>query len=272
MCWLMAISIHALREEGDLSRCLSTASLNIFLSTPSARRATALPVAIEGAPKFLSTPSARRATSKLGGAALAVIISIHALREEGDILRHRQPHTSRYFYPRPPRGGRHMTAFGPNRRKLFLSTPSARRATKYCQSGRIGVIFLSTPSARRATRASQRYRGRRPISIHALREEGDSYRLTPTLPLKISIHALREEGDQELDATSRTPRISIHALREEGDLASLPLLQIQTYFYPRPPRGGRPRLNSTVLLYVEFLSTPSARRATERRADYAAHE
>ena len=34
--------------------------------------------------------------------------------------------------------------------------------------------------------------------------------------------------------------ISIHALREEGDV----------------------RLNTAVLLYVEFLSTPSARRAT----------
>ncbi len=33
-------------------------------------------------------------------------------------------------------------------------------------------------------------------------------------------------------------------------------------FYPRPPRGGRP--NNTVLMqcFEQFLSTPSARRAT----------
>ena len=33
--------------------------------------------------------------------------------------------------------------------------------------------FLSTPSARRATRGFQRYGTGFPISIHALREEGD---------------------------------------------------------------------------------------------------
>ena len=56
--------------------------------------------------------------------------------------------------------------------------------------------------------------------------------------------------------------ISIHALREEGDLASLPLLQIQTYFYPRPPRGGRRTGAATSCHSGQFLSTPSARRAT----------
>ena len=33
-------------------------------------------------------------------------ISIHALREEGDLLAKRTPPTCTYFYPRPPRGGR----------------------------------------------------------------------------------------------------------------------------------------------------------------------
>ena len=36
----------------------------------------------------------------------------------------------------------------------------------------------------------------RRISIHALREEGDSSLLPVITPLLISIHALREEGDQ----------------------------------------------------------------------------
>ena len=34
-----------------------------------------------------------------------------------------------------------------------------------------------------------------PISIHALREEGDKKDNLPTRQEKISIHALREEGD-----------------------------------------------------------------------------
>ena len=33
----------------------------------------------------------------------------------------------------------------------------------------------------------------------------------------ISIHALREEGDGRVRAFQQHPRISIHALREEGD-------------------------------------------------------
>ena len=34
---------------------------------------------------------------------------------------------------------------------------------------------------------------------------------------QISIHALREEGDSATAATRPPPQISIHALREEGD-------------------------------------------------------
>ena len=59
------------------------------------------------------------------------------------------------------------------------------------------VLFLSTPSARRATyQLYKGYRGPKTISIHALREEGDLLRSQPaTLGTLISIHALREEGD-----------------------------------------------------------------------------
>ena len=34
--------------------------------------------------------------------------------------------------------------------------------------------------------------------------------------------------------------ISIHALREEGDVLVTPWAFLFCYFYPRPPRGGRP--------------------------------
>ena len=56
------ISIHALREEGDNPALQNLKQ--IFL--------------------FLSTPSARRATHGLGGLPEIAKISIHALREEGD--------------------------------------------------------------------------------------------------------------------------------------------------------------------------------------------
>ena len=57
---------------------------------------------------FLSTPSARRATGAGLVLLLCHLISIHALREEGD----------------------HRVAFAAAVQPLFLSTPSARRATQ----------------------------------------------------------------------------------------------------------------------------------------------
>ena len=63
-------------------------------------------------------------------------------------------------------------------------------------------------------------------------------------------------------------RISIHALREEGDQRIRAGIWNWPDFYPRPPRGGRlliPKANMYIML---FLSTPSARRATEAVRDY----
>ena len=56
-------------------------------------------------------------------------ISIHALREEGDIYHQVKKIIHEYFYPRPPRGGRRRGSSGGRRSFRFLSTPSARRAT-----------------------------------------------------------------------------------------------------------------------------------------------
>ena len=78
---------------------------------------------------FLSTPSARRATYIEVVHPKYLPISIHALREEGDLCGSDFVGEHSDFYPRPPRGGRR----GPNQR------PAAHRR----------------------------------ISIHALREEGD---------------------------------------------------------------------------------------------------
>ena len=102
-----AISIHALREEGDIPESYTELDGSVFLSTPSARRATyweEMFAQILGI--FLSTPSARRATTCHAAGILLLRISIHALREEGDHPGRQRwcPHCD--FYPRPPRGGR----------------------------------------------------------------------------------------------------------------------------------------------------------------------
>ena len=191
------ISIHALREEGDIDSDSLTTDVLRFLSTPSARRATPCGLPVPGfagdfyprpprggrrpAParprrtaQFLSTPSARRAT--------------------------------------PPKCRTCCC-------RRFLSTPSARRATPaFCGLG-IADVFLSTPSARRATPCVETLLRVASISIHALREEGDvkgGFVVTVAL---ISIHALREEGDLSCFQPAFLLSISIHALREEGDPA-----------------------------------------------------
>ena len=56
-------------------------------------------------------------------------ISIHALREEGDRFLPALGSSHRHFYPRPPRGGRQCSLTFPKSLLIFLSTPSARRAT-----------------------------------------------------------------------------------------------------------------------------------------------
>ena len=212
------ISIHALREEGDVPPPAPSPAGAGFQSTPSARRATRRcgcrsrpgsdfnprpprggrrprprPAALSA--KFQSTPSARRATMPSPYSRNVLLISIHALREEGDLWlpRIRRPDTisihalreegdaRRYgtdagagnFNPRPPRGGRRDCGD----RFVFLSE------------------FQSTPSARRAT-----------------------------------LNFLHTSGDRD---------ISIHALREEGDQRLWCLQACDGYFNPRPPRGGR---------------------------------
>ena len=149
------------------------------------------------------------------------------------------------FYPRPPRGGRRRKSRSNPWWSIFLSTPSARRATRFSLCFLISTSnfyprpprggrrtsrtehrqykqFLSTPSARRATRCLLGATPRYAISIHALREEGDV-------------------GGHHAEGQSRP--ISIHALREEGDARRRSSTSSTSYFYPRPPRGGRPQCN-----------------------------
>ena len=84
----------------------------------------------------------------------------------------------------------------------------------------------------------------------------------PQHHLPISIHALREEGDIGSISRGGLTKISIHALREEGDICGPTAHTAMTYFYPRPPRGGRQIALDHGNPEQIFLSTPSARRAT----------
>ena len=146
---------------------------------------------------FLSTPSGWRATFPPERQTLNSEISIHALRVEGDAKcvspeadvciflstpsGWRATYNSgyafaarRYFYPRPPGGGRQNFRSCPTCRILFLSTPSGWRATIGTAGKQPPTAFLSTPSGWRATDANYyEYSPEELISIHALRVEGD---------------------------------------------------------------------------------------------------
>ena len=127
-------------------------------------------------------------------------ISIHALREEGDREALEKGGFSYHFYPRPPRGGRLGAIVNLAKAPIFLSTPSARRATGICRpgEGREEDFYPRPPRGGRPGTAIIPA-DKTDISIHALREEGDNCSsLAAAMTGRISIHALREEGDQNL--------------------------------------------------------------------------
>ena len=146
---------------------------------------------------FQSTPSARRATRT--GVATADLTDD--------------------FNPRPPRGGRRQSRRRWPRPWRFQSTPSARRATFTSLAALTAkATFQSTPSARRATDAGGRRPGRGDISIHALREEGDSHSATP------------RTGSCGFQSTPSARRATWRSPSGCGSSCN---------FNPRPPRGGR---------------------------------
>ena len=133
------ISIHALREEGDaLQAGRLPPGYNFNPRPPRGERPTQHR---HGARcrVFQSTPSARRATQYVWAKNKEGKISIHALREESDVLLFQQILLQGYFNPRPPRGGRHRQSCRVCITTLFQSTPSARRATP---CGLVSVVPL----------------------------------------------------------------------------------------------------------------------------------
>ena len=101
------ISIHALREEGDRTLPVGLRSVSDFYPRPPRGGRLFRMTRQIITQRFLSTPSARRATAVTTASPLETKISIHALREEGDPGAPYCKPVSCNFYPRPPRGGRH---------------------------------------------------------------------------------------------------------------------------------------------------------------------
>ena len=169
---------------------------------------------------FLSTPSARRATPPARFLSGRTRISIHALREEGDLSFVLITRCKMYFYPRPPRGGRPSLPASTPRTKC-ISIHALREEGDRCYNIRPASSdrFLSTPSARRAT--CQRLPG-----VH---------------DFKISIHALREEGDPAMLIAYSPPGNFYPRPPRGGRLIPALIGYDAHYFYPRPPRGGRLR-------------------------------
>ncbi len=101
---------------------------------------------------FLSTPSARRATKTTAPAGGWNVD----------------------FYPRPPRGGRQNTETKQaNVGGISIHALREEGDNVNLTQKQVDELFLSTPSARRATQEIYAQGNAKDISIHALREEGD---------------------------------------------------------------------------------------------------
>ena len=145
------ISIHALREEGDQG--IRGSCVNFIISIHALRE--------EG-----DNTAYQRAVADM---------NFYPRPPRGGRLGLIPPFcTMSHFYPRPPRGGRRCPS-GSYSHKHDISIHALREEGDYDILDLIGVqaIFLSTPSARRATVEVGAEDGRVEISIHALREEGD---------------------------------------------------------------------------------------------------
>ena len=193
---------------------------------------------------------------------------------------------SKNFYPRPPRGGRRCLR--PVQSSLLhISIHALREEGDQDVCSASGGTAISIHALREEGDPEPPDSGRAStISIHALREEGDSPSGRSSGPHPISIHALREEGDDALLGTVAALN-NFYPRPPRGGRLVPPRASFSNsfYFYPRPPRGGRPsprsnhgkqnmisihalreegdiRRHDGGKLSMEFLSTPSARRAT----------
>ena len=151
--------------------------------------------------------------------------------------------TKSHFNPRPPCGGRQMYPDTlPSSSVISIHAPRAGGDGKKRWSSSHNLKFQSTPPVRGATNAVRVIYVVCTISIHAPRAGGDGF---PALSLA---------GFQ----------ISIHAPRAGGDPTAAPLPPLAENFNPRPPCGGRLKLDAFALRGMGFQSTPPVRGATNK--------
>ena len=124
------ISIHALREEGDIWAFTKKKRPSPFLSTPSARRATQTQRLgdADGADFYPRPPRGGRRRPH-HHAIYYGLISIHALREEGDLVGTDYCQTHDISIHALREEGDMSNTDVTIEQQGFLSTPSARRAT-----------------------------------------------------------------------------------------------------------------------------------------------
>ena len=150
---------------------------------------------------------------------LISVISIHALRGEGDYSNRKSKQINTHFNPRPPWGGRRacenardiLVDFNPrppwggrpdadsiysSHSFYFNPRPPWGGRPIACWYWMTSQQFQSTPSVGRATASPAHQKEWVTISIHALRGEGDLTVVLAAATVSISIHALRGEGDR----------------------------------------------------------------------------
>ena len=199
VCSLSAgpISIHVLREEDDVCRCIFHHGARHFYPRPprGGRPQSGERTAVDPG-TFLSTSSARRTTETIRKRVDRWIISIHVLREEDDGSSVIAVQRFTNFYPRPPRGGRQRADTALDVRQNFYPRPP-RGGRRQCVVPRwVYSPFLSTSSARRTTISKD------PVDSH----HNNFYPRPP-------------RGGRRLEQVKRIGGggISIHVLREEDD-------------------------------------------------------
>ena len=235
---ICAISIHAPREGGDLPIGEAFSGVLLFQSTPPARGAT-LMINSFSMPDFLISIHAPREGGDIPATSdcKRVVISIHAPREGGDVYKE----------------------YSRNGLQKFQSTPPARGAT-FGGALMVSVfLFQSTPPARGATQMLLMWQLLIKISIHAPREGGDEHAISSISGFFISIHAPREGGDGVVllsflscSVFQSTPPARGATLDNKSQSTA------EKNFNPRPPRGGRPRIQPPPI-YCAWISIHAPR-------------
>ena len=223
-------------------------------------------------------------------------ISIHALRVEGDSTFCSTPSINRYFYPRPPGGGRLSVHSKSKIQKHFYPRPPGGGRLASGSAGRsyVSNFYPRPPGGGRrrvaiygrrcwiisihalrveGDRFTQHAQAERAISIHALRVEGDVNGKLEPIEAQISIHALRVEGDRDHKHDWVCCKISIHALRVEGDFTG-PLDFDTRFLFLSTPSGWRatPENHGCTLLSSDFYPRPPGGGRLDLREPIAAPE